>query len=57
VGRRIDAVAREACFASSPLHPIIVTDYTEDLRGNFNRVWKKAHKAKNLEKYMKKLKP
>jgi hypothetical protein len=57
VGRQIDAVAREACFASSPLHPIIVTDYTEDLRGNFNRVWKKAHKAKNLEKYMKKPKP
>lgn len=57
VGRKIDAVARDACFASSPLHPIIVTDYTEDLRGNFNRVWKKAHKAKNLEKYMKKPKP
>lgn len=57
VGNQIDLTARQACFASNPQHPIIVLDYSEDLRGNFNRVWKKAHKAKNLEKYMKKPKP
>jgi hypothetical protein len=53
VGNQIDLVARQTCFASNPLHPIIVTDYSEDLRGNFNRVWKQAKKAKNLEKHMK----
>jgi hypothetical protein len=56
VGKQIDLTARQACFASNPLHPIIVTDYSEDIRGNFNRVWKKAKKAKNLGKYMKNLK-
>jgi hypothetical protein len=54
VGKQIDSVARQACFASNPFHPIIVTDYSEDLRGNFNRVWKLAHKAKNIEKYLRK---
>ena len=27
VGRQIDSAARQACFASNSLHPIIVTDY------------------------------
>jgi hypothetical protein len=57
VGKRIDLEARQACFVSNPLHPIIVTDFSGDLRANFNRVWKKAHKAKNIEKYLKNLKP
>lgn len=54
VGKKINDEARQLCFATSPLHPIFVTDYTEDLRGNFSRVWKQAHKAKNIDKYMRK---
>lgn len=56
VGKRIDCGARQVCFASNALHPIIVTDFSPDLRTHFNRVWKKAHKAKNLGKYMENLK-
>jgi hypothetical protein len=52
VGNQIDLTARQASFASSPSHPIIVTDFSGDLRGNFNRVWKLAHKAKNIDKYL-----
>jgi hypothetical protein len=57
VGKAIPPEVRQNCFASNPLHPILVVDYSEDVRMNFNQVWKKAHKAKNIEKYMKKPKP
>jgi len=57
VGKKIPADLRQNCFVSNPLRPIILLDFSEDIRMNFNGVWKKAHKAKTLAKQMKNLKP
>jgi hypothetical protein len=53
-GKKITAEARQYCFARNPLHPIIVTDFSPYIRTNFNAVWRKARKAKNIEKWLKK---
>jgi hypothetical protein len=55
VGKMIPAEAHPNCFAANPLRPILLFDFSEDIRINFNRVWKRAHKAKNLVTHMKNL--
>jgi hypothetical protein len=54
VGSMIKTSERESCFASNPLHPIIVTNFSEDLLKINRMVWKGARKAKNVDKYLKK---
>jgi len=53
VGRGVNREQRSVCIASNPLHPILVTDFSKDVRGVFAGVWKKARKARNVEKYLK----
>ena len=54
VGPAIDEEFRENCFVCNPLHPIIVTDFSSDIQRIVTEVWARAHKAKNVEKYLKK---
>lgn len=54
VGKRVTSAARQACFASNPLHPIIVTDFTDSLQSSFREVFSTARKAKNIERWLEK---
>ena len=52
VGRGVDQEQRSVCIASNPLHPILVTDFSKSVREVFAGVWRKARKARNVEKYL-----
>jgi hypothetical protein len=54
VGPAIDETFRENCFVCNPWHPIIVTDFSKDIEGIIRQVWARAHKARNVAKYLKK---
>jgi hypothetical protein len=54
VGTAIDDAVRESCFASNPLHPIIVVDFSPDIEAIIKQIWANARKAKNVDKYLKK---
>lgn len=54
VGKAVTVHARETCFASHPLHPILVTNFAPDIQKIMRQVWKGARVAKNVEKYLKK---
>jgi hypothetical protein len=56
VGKMIPPEAAPNCFAANPLHPLVLFDFSEDIRMNFNRVWNKAKKAKNLVTHLQNLK-
>lgn len=51
VGKRI-GVAKENCFYSNPLHPIVVTDMTGTIRSVMQDVSLKAYKSPKLMKYL-----
>lgn len=51
VGRKIGD-AKENCFHSNPLHPIVVADIAGDIKAVFQKVAATAHKSQKLIKYM-----
>jgi hypothetical protein len=51
VGNRIGE-AKETCFYSNPLHPIVVADISGDIRAIFQKVLTTAHKSRKLMKYL-----
>ncbi len=55
VGKAVDATIRPDCFACHPAHPIVVVDFSPDIEGVLRKVWAKAHVAKNVQKYLKKI--
>ena len=55
LGNGLTSEARQSCIASNPLHPILVVDFTEVIRMNFGEALINARKAKNVEKWLKKL--
>jgi hypothetical protein len=54
VGDAVDDTLRDNCFASNPLHPILVADFASQIEEIIRQVWANARKAKNVEKYLKK---
>jgi len=53
-GLATDEAFRENCFVCNPWHPIVVTDFSKDIEGIIRQVWTRAHKARNVAKYLKK---
>lgn len=54
VGRRIAIESKETCFATHPLHPILVCDLTSTIKDVIRAGTKQAYRAKNIERYLKK---
>jgi hypothetical protein len=54
LGPPLGSDVRESCFAANPLHPIMVLDFSPAIIGILSEVWRKARKAKNVDKYLKK---
>jgi len=54
IGKAVNGDIREGCFATNPLHPIMVLDFSPDIREVLSTMWARARKAKNVEKYLKK---
>jgi hypothetical protein len=54
VGKGVTSEARRGCFASNPLHPIIVMDFTSNLQLPFREAFNRTRKAKNVEKWLRK---
>jgi hypothetical protein len=52
VGKDLDSTLREGCFARHPTHPILVFDFSPDIREILRGVVGKAHKASNVAKYL-----
>jgi hypothetical protein len=53
VGNTVPSGQKANCFASHPLHPIIVsTGISETIKGVVRGVTKKAHRAKNVMRYL-----
>jgi hypothetical protein len=53
VGNTIPAAEKANCFASNPLHPMIVsTGISEAIKGVVRGATRKAHRAKNVAKYL-----
>ena len=53
VGRGVGDELRKTCFATNPGRPILVGDFSEDVKYVFRTVLKSAKKARNVEKYLK----
>jgi hypothetical protein len=53
VGKAVDDEQRISCFATNPVHPVLVGDFSPDLREVFRDTLKTAKKARNVEKYLK----
>jgi hypothetical protein len=53
VGKGIGDV-KENCFYSNPLHPIVVCDFSGNIKSIFQGMFAKAHKSKNLVEYLQK---
>jgi hypothetical protein len=53
VGKGVTAEDRRMCFATNSHHPIFVTDFTNGLKMVFGEAFRKARKAKNVEKWLK----
>lgn len=53
VGRAVDDQQRKTCFATNPGHPVLVGDFSPDLRELFHDTIKSAKRAQNIEKYLK----
>jgi len=43
---------RDICFASNSAHPILVADFSEDVKGLFRRIAIKAHRSQKLVRYL-----
>jgi hypothetical protein len=52
VGKQILDDTPDICFASNWAHPILVADFSEDVKGLFRRIATKAHKSQKLLKYL-----
>jgi hypothetical protein len=55
VGDDLPADVRQQCFAMNPLHPILVGDFSSAVKSVIGPVWAGARKARNVEKYLRKL--
>lgn len=53
VGRTVPDESRQTCFATHPLHPVLVCDLTPVIKDVIQTSTKKAHLAKNVEQYLK----
>jgi len=53
VGKAVDDEQRKSCFATNPGHPVLVGDFSPDIRQIFHETVKTAKKARNVEKYLK----
>jgi len=51
-GKRLPTGMPTFCFASHPLHPILVADLSSDVKSVFRGVIAKAHKSRRLVKYL-----
>ncbi len=51
-GKQIPSDTRDICFASNWAHPILVADFSEDVKGLFRRIATKAHKSQKLVQYL-----
>ena len=54
VGKRLPVEMPNICFASNPAHPILVGDFSKDLKGIYRLAAIKAHKSRKLLDYMNK---
>ena len=52
LGGAVDKTLRGGCFASHSAHPILAFDFSPDIREITKGVLEKAHKAKNVAKYL-----
>jgi hypothetical protein len=53
VGKSVEDELRMSCFAVNPGHPIIVENFSPDVRHAFSTMLRFAKKARNVEKYLK----
>jgi hypothetical protein len=53
VGKAVDDEQRKSCFATNPGHPVLVGDFSPDIRQIFQATVKTAKRARNVEKYLK----
>jgi hypothetical protein len=53
VGKGVDDELRKTCFATNPGRPVLVGDFSEDVKYVFRNVLRSAKKARNVEKYLK----
>jgi hypothetical protein len=54
VGRAVNDAKRGECFATNPLHPIMVLDFSDDIRKVQKMMFGKAKVARNVRKYLNK---
>jgi len=52
VGKAVDEELRKTSFATNPGRPILVGDFSEDVKYVFQTVLRKAKRARNVEKYL-----
>lgn len=52
VGRAAPALSKQSCFATNPLHPILVCDLSSTIKNVVRTGTKDAHRAKNIARYM-----
>jgi len=52
VGKLLPSDTRDICFASNSAHPILVADFSDDVKGLFRRIAIKAHKSQKLVRYL-----
>jgi hypothetical protein len=53
VGKGVPPTLRECLFACHPARPILLFDFSHDIRGMMKKITGTAHKAKNVEKWLK----
>jgi hypothetical protein len=53
VGKSVDAELRASCFANNPGRPVIVGNFSPDIRHAFRTILRFAKKATNVGKYLK----
>jgi hypothetical protein len=52
VGRRVPAAVKQTCFATNPFHPTLVCDLTPAIKSVIQAATTRAHRAKNVKKYL-----
>jgi hypothetical protein len=52
VGRTIPLESKQICFATHPLHPILVCDLSSTIKDVVRAGTKEAHRAKNVERFL-----
>jgi hypothetical protein len=56
VGKGVSAQLRESSFASHPARPILLFDFSHDIRAIVGQAMTTAHKAKNVQRWLQKSK-